>query len=124
MDRGEMNRLRSEIQQLAARDVGKTRQDVEQRQAALSTATYLPVIAQLLETLIEEVRGLQQHVAAIKASMPSAVTDEQPPANAPRTVLPPPSNQRGPARPPQEPASAEREWQDSEADNRGQSEQG
>ncbi len=81
-----MDDYRQRIQDLAAQEAAKTAQ-----------AAHLQTIAQLLGLLVEEVRELRQDVAAIRASMPRAVTDDQ------------------------ASTAAEREWQDSEADNRGQS---
>ena len=74
-----MDRYRDQMQDLAAREAENTRVEVEQRHAVLIIAESLGEIAQLLGPLIEEVRGLRQDIAAIKASMPQTAADEPEP---------------------------------------------
>ena len=74
-----MDRYRDQMQDLAAREAENTKVEVEQRHAVLTIAESLGEIAQLLGPLIEEVRGLRQDIAAIKASMPQTAADEPEP---------------------------------------------
>ena len=50
---------------------GQFKREDEGRQAVLGAAESLEAMVELLGTLVEEVKGLRQDVAAIKASMPA-----------------------------------------------------
>ena len=75
-----MDRYRDQMQDVAAREAENTKVEGEQRHAVLAIAESLGEIAQLLGPLIEEVRGLRQDIAAIKASMPQTAADEPEPS--------------------------------------------
>ncbi len=64
-----MDGYRDPSQELAARDAEKMRREAGQQHAVPSTAESLQEVAQLLEALVDEVRGIRQDVATIKASM-------------------------------------------------------